>query len=146
MQIKIVKKKNRDEIKEMLRAFEVRHRSLASLTQKVSISKCSSLDSMIDLVLWKNLKDGAEFSEEIVFENSELFETLSPRRIELMEYLSKHDAGSIRQLSEALHRNYKNTYDDIRALMQYELVELLPAGRSMKPFCSVKKIETSFDE
>ena len=146
MQIRVIKKKNRSEIDEMLRAFAEKHKSLASLTQKVSISKCSSLDSMTDLVLWKNLKEGAEFSEEIVFENSELFETLSPRRIELMEYLSKHDVKSIRQLSEALHRNYKNIYDDIQALVQYELVELLPAGRSRKPYCSVKKIETSFDE
>lgn len=146
MQIKIIKKKSKDELGDMLRALGEKHGTLASLSQKVSINKCTSGNDMAELLVWRCLKDGGDYSEEIVFENGELFDTLSPRRAELMEYLSKNSVGSIKELADALHRNYKNVYDDIRSLVDFELVDLIPSGRSIKPLCSVKKIEAVFEE
>ena len=83
MQVRVIKNKKSEQIKEMVKALAVKHKTISSLSQKVSISKCSSMNNMTDLVIWKNLKEGADYVEEIIFENSEIFETLSPRRIEL---------------------------------------------------------------
>lgn len=146
MQVRVMKEKGRAEIEELVADMTRKHRSLSSLSQKVSINKCSSHESMTDFIIWKGINDGADYVEEIIFENSDIFDTLSPRRIDLMEYLSKHEPKSIRQLSEKLNRNYKNVYDDLHALEEYSLIDLLPSGRMTRPVCSVTEIETVFGE
>ena len=145
MQIKVIKKRKPSQIESIITTFKSKHGRLSSLSQKVSISKCSSLENMSDLVMWQNLKDGADLIEEIIFENSEVFDTLTPRRIELLEYLTQHEPTSIRQLSESLHRDYKNVYDDLSALAAYDLIELESKGRKKRPICSITTIETTFE-
>ncbi|MCI0480705.1 MAG: hypothetical protein L0213_03855 [Candidatus Dadabacteria bacterium] len=145
MQVRITKKK-RHRPAVMLEDFAKRYGSLESLQHKVAISKCASPAQMDDLVIWKNLQAGAELVEEIVLDGPDIYGALSPRRVELVEYLAKHGAKSIRQLSATLKRNYKNIYDDLRALGAYDIVEFIPAGRSRQPACFVSSIETVFDE
>jgi hypothetical protein len=130
----------------MVEAWEARYGSLASLQQKIQISKCASPEMMGDYVLWKNLAGGAEFLDLVVLRDSDMFGTLSPRRAELLEYLLRNNVGSIRNLASALHRNYKNVYDDLLALAKYELVELIPEGRSLRPAAAASRINIALDE
>jgi len=95
--------------------------------------------------MWKNLSQGAEFEDIIIVRDSDIFETLSPRRVELLEFLMNNEVRSIRTLSEALHRNYKNVYDDMIALSKYGLVDLSPSGRALRPSAAASRIEITFD-
>ena len=145
MKVKIVKRWRPDDIRDMVSAFERKYGSINSLHQKILISKCASPGLMSDFMMWKNLSQGAEFEDIIIVRDSDIFETLSPRRVELLEFLMNNEVRSIRTLSEALHRNYKNVYDDMIALSKYGLVDLSPSGRALRPSAAASRIEITFD-
>lgn len=100
---------------------------------------------MSDYVLWQNLSQGAEFQDIIIMKDPDIFDTLSPKRMELLEYIFQNDVQSIRTLATALHRNYKNVYDDLKALSKYELIDLTEQGRCLKPSAAATKIEINLD-
>ena len=53
----------------------------------------------------------------------QLHSTLSERRMDLLEYVACHEGLNIRQLAQALGRDYKNVYEDVRMLAQFGLLE-----------------------
>jgi hypothetical protein len=145
MKIRISKRWRTGDIEDLLASFARKYGTLQSLQQKVSISKCNSPEQMGDFVMWKNLSLGAEFQDLLIINDTEIFETLSPKRVEMLEYLMNNEVKSIRHLSTSLKRNYKNVYDDLLALSKYGLVDLTPSGRSLKPAAAASRIEISFD-
>jgi len=145
MKIKITKRWRQDDIRGMISTWEKKYGSVNSLHQKILISKCATPELMTDYIMWNNLSQGAEFQDLIVVKDADVFETLSPRRVELLEYLMNNEVKSIRTLAEALHRNYKNVYDDMTALSKYGLVDLSPSGRALRPSAATSRIEISFD-
>ena len=146
MKISVVKIRKPSEIQDLMDKWKKEYGSIDSLHQKVMISKCSSPGKMSDYILWEHLKSGAKFQENAVFETAEVFDFLSPRRAELLEYLGNNEVSSIRELSNKLKRNYKNVYDDLKALSRFELVELQERGRAIKPCCSTSIITIDFED
>lgn len=146
MRVKILKKRNKFDIDNILEEFARKHGSLGSLHQRVLISKCSTPKQMSDYVLWKHLSSGADLKDTIVVENSDIFNVLSPKRVELLEFLTNNEVKSIKSLAHRLHRNYKNVYDDLRALSKYDLIELRAVGRSVVPCSIVSEIDLRFDD
>ena len=146
MKVRIIKKRKKSDIRDMINQWEKKYGSLTSLNQKVLISKCNSPERMSDYVLWKYLSQGAEFQDNIVVEDPGVFEVLSPTRAELLEFLMNNEIASIKKLSDNLSRNYKNVYDDLQALANYDLVELQESGRALKPCSVVTKLEVIFSE
>lgn len=145
MKIKVVKRRKPSDIEDLLRAWEKKYGSLVSLHQKVLISKCTSPEQMNDYVMWKNLSQGAEFLDIIIMKDSDIFEVLSPKRMEMLEYLMANEVSSIKALASALHRDYKNVYDDLKAMSKYDLIDLTERGRSLKPSAAACKIEITLD-
>jgi hypothetical protein len=145
MKIKVVKRRKPSDIEDLLRAWEKKYGSLVSLHQKVLISKCTSPEQMSDYVMWKNLSQGAEFQDIIIMKDPDIFEVLSPKRMEMLEFLMANEVNSIKTLAGALHRNYKNVYDDLKAMSKYDLVDLTERGRSLKPSAAACKIEITLD-
>jgi len=146
MKVRIVKKRKKSDIRDLIDDWEKQYGKLSSLNQKVLISKCSSPEKMTDYVLWKYLSLGTNFNDVIVVEDPYVFEVLSPKRAELLEYLMNNEVESIKKLADLLHRNYKNVYDDLRALSKYDMVELREAGRSLKPCSIISHLEVNFGE
>ena len=146
MKVKIIKKRKRSDIQDMIKDLEKKYGKISSLNQKVLISKCTLPERMNDYVLWKYLSQGADFQDIVVVEDPDVFEVLSPRRVELLEYLINNEVGSIKKLADNLHRNYKNVYDDLHALAKYDLVELREIGRSLKPCSIVSNLEVIFGD
>jgi len=58
-----------------------------------------------------------------------LLDTLSPRRLELLRHVRRHGAGNIRELAQALGRDYKNVHQDVVVLESAGL--LLREGRKL---------------
>jgi len=76
--------------------------------------------------------------EILHFENMFLLlKTLSPRRLELMQQLHMQGLSSIRALAKLLNRDYRNVYDDIKALDKIGLV-VNEAGKYYVPWDSIK--------
>ena len=141
MKIKILKRRKPADVEQILSMFTKRYGSINSLQQRVQISKCSSPEQMADFIVWKHLAQGAEFQDIVIVKDPEIFDVLTPKRMELLEHLMNNEVRSIRTLSVALHRNYKNTYDDLRSLSRYGLLDLAPNGRSVRPTAPASRIE-----
>jgi predicted transcriptional regulator len=56
-------------------------------------------------------------------------EALSGKRLELLRYLSRNGARNIRELAQALSRDYKNVYQDVKVLERAGL--LVREGRKL---------------
>lgn len=74
---------------------------------------------------------------------AQLFSELTPRRMELLEELKQGGERSIYALAKALHRNYSNVHTDVRALMEYGLLEKNEAGHIFMPWDEIQ-INVSF--
>jgi len=146
MKINVIKKINQKEIQYIIEMWKKKYGSMASLQHKVMISKCSSPEDVENYIIWKYLASGAELEETVIFENAEIFDVFSPKRGDIMDYLAKNDVASIRELANKLRRNYKNVYDDLKALKKYELIELRESGRALKPCATPSAIRIIFEE
>ena len=146
MKVNITKNIDQKEAKNITEQWKKKYGSLASLQSKVTISKCASPEEVDNYIVWKYLTSGAEMQETVSFENADIFEVFSPKRGEIMEFLANNEVSSIRELANKLRRNYKNVYDDLKALKKYELIELREVGRSLKPCCTASCIEVIFEE
>ena len=45
-----------------------------------------------------------------------MLETLSPRRLDLLRHVRQHGAKNVRELAQALGRDYKNVHQDVAVL------------------------------
>lgn len=59
-----------------------------------------------------------------------LLDTLSPKRLELLRHVHNHETGSVRDLAQALGRDYKNVHTDVTVLESAGL--LVREGRKLR--------------
>ncbi len=63
------------------------------------------------------------------FETFEAFSRImTPRRLELLRYVHRHGARSIRALAIALGRDYRRVHEDVEALMEAGLLDRDDSG------------------
>lgn len=128
------KKDIQEYLEELARRFE----TIETLHQKVSADKCGNPFPVDDYMLWRALNTpDCEYVEKISVETPEIFADLSPKRMELLEYVRIHDVSSITDLAEQLGRDYKNVYDDLNALQRWGLVTLSRRGKDKRPVSHV---------
>ncbi|MFW6374693.1 MAG: hypothetical protein ACOC3W_13460, partial [Thermodesulfobacteriota bacterium] len=63
-----------------------------------------------------------------------LLKTLAPGRWRLLKSLRRQGAMRIRSLAKTLARDYKNTYTDVKQLLQIGLIEKRADGRIEVPW------------
>lgn len=145
MQIEIEKIHKQKDIQNEVENLEDKYGTMEELLHKVSGDKCGNPSTVDDQILWKALKtENCEFVERIAIDTTNIFGDLSPRRLELLEYVRTHDVQSIKDLAEETNRNYKNVYDDLKALEKWGLVSLKRQGRDKKPISQVKSLRVVF--
>ncbi|MEE9151862.1 MAG: hypothetical protein V3U20_08545 [Thermoplasmata archaeon] len=121
--------------------LEKKYDSIESLHQKFSVNKCRNPEYVDDYMIWKALnEDDTRITEKIVLKNLGIYGMMSPKRMEILDYLSSHNTKSIKTLASELKRNYKNVYDDIKALEKFGLVELIHDGRNKRPITKIDSI------
>ena len=130
-----------------LEALEGRHEGFDSLRQRVLMGRCSEPVAVDDFVVWRALKDpGGALEERIVFDTPDVFRTLTPRRLELLELLREVHVSSIKDLAARLRRDYKNTYDDLVALAAWGLVALHREGKNQRPVALVTTLRVTWEK
>lgn len=80
---------------------------------------------------WNRAAAGEKVSETHVtfLDVQTMLDTLSPRRLELLRHVRQHGAGNVRELAQALSRDYKNVHQDVCILEAAGL--LLRDGRKL---------------
>ena len=88
-------------------------------------------------------QEGEDFeylAEEEMLLGSKQYEKLTPRRLELLDYLGKGSYRSINELAEIVGRNVKNVYNDLKILEGLGFIALTREGRRLVPELIVYEI------
>ncbi len=80
------------------------------------------------------------YAEEDLDLTPEEFERLTPRRVELLDYLANEHASSINGLADRVGRDVKNVYGDLRILEQLGFVRLIKEGKNLAPDLLVQEV------
>ncbi len=145
MLIEIEKIHRQKDIQHEIETLEHRHGTLDKLHQRVITDRCGKPLDVDDYVIWKALSSpDVVFTEKIAVDSPNIFGDLTPRRIEILEYVRTHNVQSIKELAEELGRNYKNVYDDLKALEEWSLVSLPRRGRDKRPVSHVESLKVTF--
>ena len=127
--------------------FEARNGSFDALRQRAFVERCGSPAAVDDYVVWRVLREeGGAIEDRAVYSTPDVFRALTPRRIELLEYLSSHDVPSIKDLAAKLRRDYKNAYDDLVALRAWGLVDVLREGKNQRPVSRVTSLRVGWEK
>ncbi len=80
---------------------------------------------------WNRAVAGEQVNETNVtfLDVQTMLDTLSPRRLDLLRHVHQHGAANVRELAQALGRDYKNVYQDVATLEAPGL--LLRDGRKL---------------
>jgi hypothetical protein len=147
MRVEVAREAGKAEVAREVGALEARHGSFEALRQRVFVARCSDPGGADDYVVWKALRDeGVSLEERTVFETPDVFRSLTPRRVELLEYLHGNEVPSIKELAAKLRRDYKNTYDDLLALEAWGLVALQREGKNQRPIARVTSLRVTWEK
>ena len=80
------------------------------------------------------------YAEEIIELDWEKTRQLSPRRMQLLNYLSENHVDSINRLSNDIRRDVKNIYNDLKILERLGFLRLVKEGRRLSPELLVHEI------
>ena len=145
MLVEIEKIHRQKDIQHELENLKSKHGTMDKLHQKVLNDKCGEPMALDDYVLWKALAtQDCEYVEKIAVDSPKIFGDLTPKRLELLEYVRMHNVKSMKNLAEELDRNYKNVYDDLKALQEWGLVSLPRRGKDKKPISHVESLKVTF--
>ncbi|MCK5291646.1 MAG: hypothetical protein KAR39_06490 [Thermoplasmata archaeon] len=145
MLVEIEKKHRPKDIQNELDNLKSKHGTAEKLHQKVMRDKCGNPSSVDDHMIWKAIAtQNCEFVEKITVDSSNIFGDLTPKRLELLEHIRTQDVRSIKDLAHELERNYKNVYDDLKALEDWGLVSLPRRGKDKKPISHVESLTVTF--
>lgn len=79
-------------------------------------------------------------TEDIVDMEIKDFSKLTPKRLELLDKMSRYNADSINKLASSIGRDVKNVYKDLKVLESLGLIGLNKDGRRLIPDLLVKEI------
>ena len=88
-------------------------------------------------------QEGEDFeylAEEEMILDSKQYEKLTPRRLELLDYLGKGLYRSINELADVVGRDVKNVYTDLKILEALGFIALTREGRRLIPELIVYEI------
>ena len=145
MLVEVEKIHRQKDIRHEIENLEHKHGTIEELHQGIINDKCGKPLFVDDYVIWKALKSpDVVFTEKIAVDSPNIFGDLTPRRLEILEYVRMHNVKSIKDLAEELGRNYKNVYDDLKALEEWGLVSLTRRGKDKKPVSHVESLKVTF--
>ena len=146
MRVEVAREVGKGDVAREISVLKGRHESFEALRQRVFVERCNDPAAADDYVVWRALREeGSAVDERTVFDTPDVFRALTPRRIELLEYLSSHDVPSIKELAAKLRRDYKNAYDDLVALRAWGLVDLLREGKNQRPVSRVTSLRVGWE-
>jgi len=107
-------------------------------------------DRFDDYVEWSSMihslraagegEDFDYYAEEDLALTPEEFESLTPKRLQLLNYLADEHVSSINELANHIGRDVKNVYGDLQILEHLGFLRLVKEGRSLVPELLVQEV------
>ncbi len=140
-----------------------KYKDLEKLSSEVQMKHCNSPELVDDYMVWQALNaydkqlersdvgqvgdsTPLTFKESLIFHTTDFYQVLTPKRMELLQYIHTHNPKSVKSLAEELSRDYKNVYDDVLALERFNLLQLIREGKNKRPVSRITAIEVLMDK
>ena len=153
MQWKVLKYVPIHVVQQKIEVLENKYGSLSYLHAEFSKGRMPPVQ-FNDYVEWNTMdhalrayQEGEDFdymAEEELELRSEDYGKLTPRRLELLDHLTRRMAGSINDLADQVGRDVKNVYEDLQILELLGFISLTKEGRRMVPSPLVYEITLTF--
>lgn len=140
----MIKDLDENEVKKLKEEIIEKHGTPQKLKQRTSRTGCRNPDMVDDYMIYKALDEGGKYRETRTLTSFRSISALTPKRIEIIDFLTKNDIDSINDLAKRIDRDYKNVYDDIKALVDNGYIDLKKEGKSRKPTVKSDKIIIDF--
>jgi predicted transcriptional regulator len=139
------------DIAERLSSLRERHGSFELLRERVALEGQKDPALIDDLMVWGALRQGdAQLESVMYYPSPRICYALTPKRMELLEYISQVHPSSIKELAQKVERDYKNVYDDVDVLQRFHLLEMEKQGKNRKPRSRIRgifiELETGEDD
>ena len=140
-----------------------KYKKFENLSTDIQQLQCNNPDKIDEYMVWQtilsyekdleilkhlpttsSIEQRLNYRDEIIIYSSDFFQVFTPRRIEMLEYISKHNPISLKTLAESMDRDYKNVYDDALALERFNLIEFIRKGKNKRPVARITAIEITF--
>jgi len=153
MRWKVLKYVRINEVQKRIESFENKYGSLSYLHAEFSKGRMPP-GQFDDYIEWNTMdhalrayQEGEDFeymAEEELELSPEDYGKLTPRRLELLDHMTRSMAGSINELADQVGRDVKNVHDDLHILDNLGFVSLTKEGRRIVPTPIVYEITLSF--
>ena len=150
MQLRIVRRIPLTEVTDRIEQYEKQFGASLDDVSNQFAEKALDQEAFDDYVEWMAMEhalgayvEGEAFdylTEEILDMEPQDLSKLTPKRLELLDQMSRHNADSINELASSIGRDVKNVYNDLKILESLGLIELVKDGRRMIPDLLVKEI------
>lgn len=160
MQTRLIFSDSKSNIDIFRKKFNKKYNEIDQLFQEIQRERCNDPEKVDDYMIWQTLinleremessseqnsdltnKGLLQIREEILYYSSDFYSILTPRRIELLEYIHNKNPKSVKSLAEETNRDYKNVYDDLIALEKYNLLEFTREGKNKRPVSRLTMID-----
>jgi len=150
MQLRILKRLPLTEVYEKVRILEKKYSGSLEAIPDYFVDGRMGPEAFEDYAEWLGMvhalraySEGEDFdyyTEEILTLPWEMARKLTPRRIELLDELSRIRVSSINELASTIGRNVKNVYNDVKTLEHMGFIELVKEGRNTVPTLLVHEV------
>jgi DNA-binding transcriptional ArsR family regulator len=150
MQLRIVRRIPLTEVTDRVKQYERQFGANLDEVSNQFEDRVLDQEAFDDYVEWMAMEhalgayvEGEAFdflTEDILNLGSQDLSKLTPKRLELLDQMSRHNAKSINELASSIGRDVKNVYNDLKTLESLGLIELMRDGRRLIPDLLVKEI------
>ncbi len=144
MELKMIKEFTDNDIEQLMEDIIEKHDSPHKLKLRTSRTGCRNPNMVDEYMIYKALDEGADYKETKILKSIESLSSMTPKRVEMIDHLTRNGPSSINELAEGLGRDYKNVYDDIRSLNENGIVELIKEGKSRRPVVNLDRLIIDF--
>ena len=150
MRFRAVKRIPLDEVRERIAVIEEKYGEAFPLLHEDFQRGQLDRESFQDYVEWSSMNhalraagEGEDFdyyAEELLGLTRLEFGQLTPRRLELLDYIADQHVSSINELASLLGRDVKNVYTDLMALERLGFIRLTREGRGHVPELLIQEL------
>jgi predicted transcriptional regulator len=150
MQLRILRRIPLTEVTDRVEQYENQFDATLDEVSNQFAERALNHEDFDDYVKWMAMEhalgayvEGEAFdylTEDILDLESQDLSKLTPRRLELLDQMSRHNADSINKLASSIGRDVKNVYNDLKILESLGLIALTREGNRMTPDLLVKEI------
>ena len=150
MQLRIVRRIPLTEVTNRVEQYEKQFGASLDDVSNQFAEKAFNYEAFDDYVKWMAMEhalgayvEGEAFdylTEDILDLGPQDLSKLTPKRLELLDQMSRHNVDSINKLASSIGRDVKNVYNDLKTLESLGLIALTREGNRMTPDLLVKEI------